>query len=128
MFFLLAYFTLLSFEYSLSNLCTSSLGFTDISVVKNLPGNAGNVALIPGLERSPAGGNGSPLQYSFLENLMDRGFRWATVHRVANSDTNEWLLARQGMFMWMFLRNVSWPICCTKSEQIFSKIFLWLYK
>ena len=34
---------------------------------------AGDVSLIPGLERSPGGGNGNPLQYSWLENLMDRG-------------------------------------------------------
>ena len=45
-------------------------------VVKNPPANAGDVRnadLIPGLERSPGGGHGSPLQYSCLENRMDRG-------------------------------------------------------
>jgi len=41
-------------------------------VVKNLPANAEDMGSIPGLERSPAGGNGNPLQYSCLENLMDR--------------------------------------------------------
>ena len=45
-------------------------------VVKNLPasaGDAGDAGLIPGLGRSPGEGNGSPLQYSCLENPMDRG-------------------------------------------------------
>ena len=43
------------------------------SVVKNLPANAGDVGLIPGSERFPGEGNGKPLQYSCLENPMDRG-------------------------------------------------------
>ena len=43
--------------------------------------------LIPGLGRSPGEGNGNPLQYSHLENPMDRGAWWATVHGVANSQT-----------------------------------------
>ena len=43
--------------------------------------------LIPGLERSPGVGNGNPLQYSCLENPMDRGAWWATVHGVAKSRT-----------------------------------------
>ena len=46
------------------------------SVVKNLPANAGDMGLIPGLGRSLGEGNGNPLQYSCLENLMDRG-AWA---------------------------------------------------
>ena len=49
---------------------------------KNLPANAGDVDLIPGSERSPGGGNGNPLQYSGLENPMDRVAWCATVHRV----------------------------------------------
>ena len=43
------------------------------SVVKNLPANAGEVSLISGLERSPEEGNDNPLQFSCLENPMDRG-------------------------------------------------------
>ena len=57
-------------------------------VVKNLPASAGNmrdVGLIPELGRSPGGGHGNPLQYSCLENAMDRGAWWAIVHRFANS-------------------------------------------
>jgi len=45
--------------------------------------NAGDPGLIPGLERSPGKENGNPLQYSCLENSMDRGAWWATVHGVA---------------------------------------------
>ena len=52
------------------------------SVVKNLPANAGDMGLIPGLGRSLGEGNGNPLQYSCLENLMDRGTWQATVHGV----------------------------------------------
>ena len=59
-------------------------------VVKNLPANAGEVrdkGLIPGLGRSPAGGHGNLLQYSCLGNPRDRGAWWATVQRVAKSQT-----------------------------------------
>ena len=59
-------------------------------VVKNPPANEGDVSdvgLIPGLERSPGGGHGNPLQYSCLEDLMDRGVWWAIVHGVAKSQT-----------------------------------------
>ena len=59
------------------------LDFAGGSVVKNLPANAGDPGLIPGLGRSPGGGNGNPLQYSCLENPMDRGAWWATVCGVA---------------------------------------------
>ena len=49
--------------------------------------NAGNPGWIPGLGRSPGKGNGKPLQYSCLENPMDRGAWWATVHGVTKSQT-----------------------------------------
>ena len=49
--------------------------------------NAGDAGLIPGSGRSPGGGHGNPLQYSCLENPMDRGAWWAEVHRVAKSQT-----------------------------------------
>ena len=61
-----------------------------VLLVKNLPANAGDirdVGLIPGLGRSPGEGHGNPLHYSCLENPMDRGAWWATVHRVAKSWT-----------------------------------------
>ena len=56
-------------------------GFPGGSVVKNTPANAEDVSLIPGLGRSPEGRNGNPLQYSCLENPMDRGAWWTTAHR-----------------------------------------------
>ena len=59
-------------------------------VVKNLPASAGDVigmSLISGWGRYPGGGNGNPLQYSCMENPMDRGALQATVHRVAKSQT-----------------------------------------
>ena len=59
-------------------------------MVKNLPANAADVrdkGSIPGLGRSPGEGNGYPLQHSCLENPMDRGVQWATVHGVAKSQT-----------------------------------------
>ena len=49
--------------------------------------NAGDLGSIPGLGRSPGEGNGNPLQYSWLENSMDRGAWWATIHGVAKSRT-----------------------------------------
>ena len=58
--------------------------------VKNLPANTGDIrdsGSIPELERSPGGGNGSPRQYSCLENPMGRGALQATVHGVTKSQT-----------------------------------------
>ena len=61
-----------------------------LSVVKNLPANSGatgDAGSIPGLGKSPGGGNGYSLQYSCLEKSMDRGAWWATVRGVAKSWT-----------------------------------------
>ena len=63
-------------------------------VVKNprdSAGDPGNVGSIPGLGRSPGGGNGNPLQYSCLKNPMDRGAWWATVNRFASWTWLKWL-------------------------------------
>ena len=71
------------------------MGFPGGSVVKNPPANAGDSGLIPsrkGSGRSPGEGNGNPLQYSCLENPMDRGVWWATVHRVAKELDMTWQL------------------------------------
>jgi len=66
---------------------TKNLGFPSSSDGKPFTCNAGDLSLIPELGRSPGKGNGSPLQYSFLENSMDRGAWWATVHGTAKSWT-----------------------------------------
>ena len=71
-------------------------------MIKNLPASAGDVrdtGSIPGSGRSPGRGHGHPLQYSCLENPMDRGAWWATVHRVAKSQT--WL-------KWLNIAQNSW--------------------
>ena len=60
-------------------------GFSGGSVGKESACNAGDAGSIPGLERVLGGGNGKALQCSCLENPMDRGAWWATVHRVAKS-------------------------------------------
>ena len=62
-------------------------GFPGGSEDKASACNAGDPGLIPGLGRSPGEGNGNPLQYSCLENPMDRGARRSTVHGVAKSWT-----------------------------------------
>ena len=59
------------------------MGFPGGSVIKNLPTKAGDAGSIPGSGRSPGEGNGNPLQYSCLENPMDRGPWRAAVHEVA---------------------------------------------
>ena len=66
---------------------TSIMGFPGGSEGKVSACNAGDLGLIPGSGRSPGEGNGNPLQYSCLENPMDGRVWWATVHRVAKSQT-----------------------------------------
>ena len=55
--------------------------------VKELPANAGDVGSVPRVERSSGGGHGNPLQFSCLENPMDRGAWRAIVHKVSKSRT-----------------------------------------
>ena len=71
-------------------------------LVKNLPTNAEALGFIPGLGRSPGGGNGNPLQYPCLENFMDRGAWWPTVHKVSKGQ--------------IWLRD--WPCTQTKEPSI----------
>ena len=62
----------------------TDMGFPGGSVLKNLPANAGkagDLSSIPGSRKSPGEGSGNPLQYSCLENSMDRGAWWDTVTR-----------------------------------------------
>ena len=62
------------------------MGFPGGTSIKNLPANAGDVrdlGSIPGSGRAPGKGHGDSLQYSCLENSMDRGAWWALVHRVS---------------------------------------------
>ena len=58
-----------------------------VLVIKKLPANAGNAGLTPGLPRFPEGGNGTPFQYSCLENPMDKGAWQTTVLGITKSQT-----------------------------------------
>ena len=65
-----------------------TFSFPGGTVVKNFPANAGDtedMGSISGLGRSSRGGNDNPFQYSYLENAMDRGAWWVTVHGVTKS-------------------------------------------
>ena len=69
---------------------TGRMGFSDGSVVKTIalsPANAGDTGWISGSGRSSGEGNGFPLQYSCLENSMDRGSGWAIAHGAEKSRT-----------------------------------------
>ena len=72
-------------------------GFPGGSEVKASAWNAGDLGWIPGSGRSPGEGNGNPLQYSLLENSMDRGAWQATVHGVAKN--------RTGLSDWYHTKN-----------------------
>ena len=67
------------------------------SDVKESPCNAEDPGSIPGSERNPRGGHGNPLQYSCLENPMDRGAWWGTIHGVPKSWT--WLVTNTFIFI-----------------------------
>ena len=100
------------------------LGFPGGSEGKASAYSAGDLGSIPGSGRSPGEGNGNPVQYSCLENPMDRGAWWATVHGIAKSQTrlsdftsltNIWLFVTPRtlrVLQWVtisFSREFSWP-------------------
>ena len=75
------------------------MGFPGGSDGKESANNAGDVGSVPGSGRSPGEGNGNVLQYSCLENPLDRGARQATVHGVTKSQT------QLSMYICTFLNN-----------------------
>ena len=77
----------------------TALGFRLGSDSKESAYSAGDPGLFPGSERSPGEGNGNTLQYSCLENPMDRGVSWATVYRVTELDMTERLTHTQNLIM-----------------------------
>ena len=90
------------------------MGFTGGSVVKNPPANQcrrfRDMGSISGLERSPGGENDNPLQYSCLNNPMDRGAWWATVHGVTKS--------------WTWMSNWTW---LHAFWEVWGNISLWFW-
>ena len=85
-------------------------------MVKKPACNAGDLGLIPGLGRSPGGGHGNPLQYSYLENPMHSGARWATVHGVAQSLTRLKRLSIHSRILYI------WPALCFAKRHLGSCI------
>ena len=77
----------------------SSQGFPGGSDGKESTCNVGDPGSIPELGRSPGGGHGHPLQYSRLENPMDRGAWWATVHTVQDP-LEEGMATHSGILVW----------------------------
>ena len=80
-------FSTLFVHYNYLETFYKNKGFPGGSDDKESACNAEDLGLVPGLGRSPGEGNGNPLQYSFLENPMDRGVWWATAHGVTKSRT-----------------------------------------
>ena len=76
--------TALRLDYD-HGLITINWGFPGGSDRKESACNVGDLGSIPGLGRFPGGGHGNPLQYSCLENHLERGASWATVHSVAKN-------------------------------------------
>ena len=103
-------------------------GFPGGSDGKESACNAGDLGSVPGLGRSPGGGHGNPLQYSCLENPMDGGVRWATIHGVAESDTTEMTCHTHsiqytiGTVEYLSLCILDWP----KSSFRFFCTILWI--
>ena len=83
------------------------VGFPHSSVGRESACNAGDLVLIPGLERFPGEGNGNPLQYSCLENPKDRGAWWAAVYGVKQS----WLSSSSNSESWWKAENL---LCISK--------------
>ena len=79
---IIVYSPAVNMGHSFNTYCVLCEGFPSGSVIKTLPDNAGDVGSIPGLGMSRGGGDGHPVQYSCLENSMNKGASWATVHGV----------------------------------------------
>ena len=107
---------------------SKNLSFPGGSDCKASAYNVGDLGSIPGSGRSPGEGNGNPLQYSCLENPMDRGAWWATDHGVAKSwkwlSDFPWLCRSQqtGKFFkrWEYQTTLSasWEICVQVRKQL----------
>ena len=92
------------------------LGFPGGSEVKAPACNLGYLGSVPGLGRFPEEGNGNPLQYSCLENPMDRGAWWATVHGVTKSQTQ--------LSDFLFFRAKVCHVCCYYFQRALTAVLL----
>ena len=94
--------------------------FSGGTVVKNLPANARDTkdsGSIPGSGRSPREGNGNQLQYSCLENPMDRGAWWATVHGGCKSQTRLKRLSSSSSHFWhVQFQIILFGGCCSVAQ------------
>ena len=94
-----------------------------VQLVKNLPANARDIrdaGLIPGLGRSPGGVHSNPLQYSCLENLMDRGARWAIVHGIAEESVCKQLSTHTSNLTIMYNRHFK-----NNLHELLLTIYIW---
>ena len=82
------------------------LGFPRGSVVQNQPAHAGDKGLILDLGRSPGGGNGNPLQYSYLDNPMDGGAWQATAHRITKRVGHDLVMKQVFLFSMLNINRV----------------------
>ena len=97
-------------------MCSSSDG-------KEFACNEGDLGLIPGLERFPRGGHGNPLQYSCLENSMDRGAWQCTVQRVhKESDKSERLNTAQNSLEEAVFRCGGLHFCCLLGSALYQRV------
>ena len=100
--------------------------FPVVLVVKNPPANAGDIGeegLIPESGRSPGGGNGNPLQYSYLENPMDKGAWQAAVHRVTQSGIQlKWFSTHAGALEEVFRLQPTQNFCISWKWKVKVKV------
>ena len=90
-------------HFNLSGIKLLSIGASLVSQIKESACNAWDPTSIPGLGTSLEEGNGNQLQYSCLENPMDKGAWWTTIH-CKQSDTTEWLkLSLLSISLWMII-------------------------
>ena len=90
-------------------------------MVKKLPANAGDAGLIPGLGRSPGGGNDNPLQYSCLGNSSVRGVWWTTVHGITKDVRHSLVTVGKKIMCNMRVRTAAWETAPHIALRDFSK-------